>query len=144
MQTTRHVPLSSSTMSQQLSAGICVRLSEASPAEIDELGSGYTVQLLSIKKVNQATSTAAPIDRYRIILSDGVHFVQAMLATQLNDLVARGEIIKNTIVVVDKLTCNFIQDKRSYLSYSTLMITHVFLGLSSSLTFTSFPETKRK
>lgn len=110
---------------QQLSAGICARLNEASPAEIDELGSGYTVQLLSIKKVmNQTTSTvAAPIDRYRIILSDGVHFVQAMLATQLNELVSRGDITKNTIVVINKLTCNFVQDKRSGLSHSTLMIT---------------------
>ncbi|KAH0832173.1 hypothetical protein J3R83DRAFT_13086 [Lanmaoa asiatica] len=97
---------------QQLSAGICARLSEASPIEIDELGSGYAVQLLSIKKVNQATSAVSAIDRYRIILSDGVHFVQAMLATQLNELVSRGDIVKNTIVVVDKLTCNFVQDKR--------------------------------
>ncbi|KAI9462214.1 hypothetical protein HD554DRAFT_2289372 [Boletus coccyginus] len=96
----------------QLSAGVCARLNDASPEEIDELGSGYTVQLLSIKKVNQTTSTAPAIDRYRIILSDGVHFVQAMLATQLNELVSRGDIVKNSIVVIDKLTCNFVQDKR--------------------------------
>ena len=105
-------------MSQQLSAGICARLSEASPEEIEELGSGYAVQLLSIKKVNQTTSAVSTVDRYRIILSDGVHFVQAMLATQLNDLVSRGEIVKNSIVVVDKLTCNFVQDKRSGLPFS--------------------------
>ncbi|KAG9315620.1 hypothetical protein JVU11DRAFT_3262 [Chiua virens] len=95
----------------QLSAGICTRLNDASPDEIDSLGSGFTVQLLSIKKVSQQTSTAN-IDRYRIIISDGVHFVQAMLATQLNDLVASGRIIKNSIIVIDKLTCNFVQDKR--------------------------------
>ncbi|KAG6372888.1 hypothetical protein JVT61DRAFT_7323 [Boletus reticuloceps] len=97
---------------QQLSAGVCARLSEAAPDEVDGLGAGYTVQLLSIKKVNQTTSAAPAIDRYRIIFSDGVHFVQAMLATQLNDLVSRGEIIKNSIVVIDKLTCNFVQDKK--------------------------------
>ncbi|KIJ69175.1 hypothetical protein HYDPIDRAFT_24028 [Hydnomerulius pinastri MD-312] len=97
----------------QLSAGICTRLNEASPTEIENLGSGYTVQLLSIKKVNPTTATTTPtIDRYRIIISDGVHFVQAMLATQLNDLVSNGEITKNTIVIIDKLTCNFVQDKR--------------------------------
>lgn len=111
---------------QQLSAGVCARLSEASPTEIDELGTGYTVQLLSIKKVAQSTTTAA-IDRYRIILSDGVHFVQAMLATQLNELVSRGDIVKNSIVVIDKLTCNFVQDKRSGLPYPTLMITLMFV-----------------
>ncbi|KAF9227715.1 replication factor-A protein 1 [Gyrodon lividus] len=97
---------------QQLSAGICTTLNEASPKEIDELSSGYTVQLLSIKKVSATTVTAPPTDRFRIILSDGIHFVQAMLATQLNELVSNGEIIKNTIVVIDKLTCNFVQDKR--------------------------------
>lgn len=111
----------------QLSAGICARLSEASPTEIDELGTGYTVQLLSIKKVAQATTTVATIDRYRIILSDGVHFVQAMLATQLNEFVSRGDIVKNSIVVIDKLTCNFVQDKRSGFPYSTLMITLMFV-----------------
>lgn len=108
---------------QQLSAGICARLSEVSPTEIEELGLGYTVQLLSIKKVNQPTNTTVPaIDRHRIILSDGVHFVQAMLATQLNELVSRGDIVKNTIVVVDKLTCNFVQDKRSGLPYPILIM----------------------
>lgn len=96
----------------QLTSGICSRLNEASPPEIDELGAGYTVQLLSIKKVTANSATAAAIDRYRIIISDGVHFVQAMLATQLNDLVANGDITKNSVVVVDKLTCNFVGDKR--------------------------------
>ena len=129
----------------QLSAGICTRLSEASPEEIDELGSGYTVQLLSIKKVNQTTSAVSAIDRYRIILSDGVHFVQAMLATQLNELVSRGDIVKNTIVVVDKLTCNFVQDKRSALPLSdTDDHAHVFPDLSSSSISTFSPETKKK
>ena len=97
---------------QQLSAGICARLSEASPTEIEELGSGYTVQLLSIKKVTNPPNSTATIDRYRIILSDGVHFVQAMLATQLNELVSNGDIVKNSIVVIDKLTCNFVHEKR--------------------------------
>ncbi|KAH7923565.1 replication factor-a protein [Leucogyrophana mollusca] len=97
----------------QLSSGICLRLSEASPSDIENIGTGHTVQLLSIKKVTPTTNTAAPaVDRYRIIISDGVHFVQAMLATQLNDLVANNEIGKNTVVIIDKLTCNFVQDKR--------------------------------
>ncbi|KIK98077.1 hypothetical protein PAXRUDRAFT_824259 [Paxillus rubicundulus Ve08.2h10] len=97
---------------QQLSAGICTRLNEASETEIDELSSGYTVQLLSIKKVNSSTAIASATDRYRVIISDGVHFVQAMIATQLNELVSKGDLLKNTIVIIDKLTFNFVQDKR--------------------------------
>ncbi|KAH7911406.1 hypothetical protein BJ138DRAFT_1179561, partial [Hygrophoropsis aurantiaca] len=98
----------------QLSSGICRHLSEASPAEIENIGTGHTVQLLSIKKVTPTTTTgnAPSTDRYRIIISDGEHFVQAMLATQLNELVANNEIEKNTIVIIDKLTCNFVQEKR--------------------------------
>ncbi|KAG1754337.1 hypothetical protein EDB19DRAFT_1892356 [Suillus lakei] len=96
----------------QLSSGICRRLNEAPQEEIDQLASGHTVQLLSIKKVAPTPSSTTATDRYRIIISDGVHFVQAMLATQLNDLVTNGDINKNTVVIIDKLACNFVQDKR--------------------------------
>ncbi|KAG2362493.1 replication factor-A protein 1 [Suillus spraguei] len=96
----------------QLSSGICRRLNEAPQEEIDQLASGHTVQLLSIKRVAPTTSSTTTTDRFRIIISDGVHFVQAMLATQLNDLVINGDINKNTVVVIDKLACNFVQDKR--------------------------------
>jgi len=109
----------------QLTSGICSRLNEASPSEIDELGSGYTVQLLSIKKVTANSTTAAPIDRYRIIISDGVHFVQAMLATQLNDLVANSEITKNSVVIIDKLTCNFVGDKRYDTGWLYSLVTYI-------------------
>ncbi|KAI6166844.1 hypothetical protein EDD17DRAFT_1541509 [Pisolithus thermaeus] len=96
----------------QLTSGICNRLSEATPSEIDEIGGGYTVQLVSIKKVTALSAAAPTIDRYRIIMSDGVHFIQAMLATQLNDLVSNEEIVKNSVVIIDKLTCNVLGDKR--------------------------------
>lgn len=109
----------------QLTSGICSRLNEASPSEIDELGSGYTVQLLSIKKVTANSTAAAPIDRYRIIISDGVHFVQAMLATQLNDLVANSEITKNSVVIIDKLTCNFVGDKRYDIDWPYPSVTYI-------------------
>lgn len=96
----------------QLSSGICRRLNEAPEEEIEHLASGHTVQLLSVKKVAPLANSATPTDRYRIIISDGVHFVQAMLATQLNDLVTTGEINKNSVVIIDKLACNFVQEKR--------------------------------
>lgn len=130
---------------QQLSAGICTRLNEASETEIDELSSGHTVQLLSIKKVNSSTATASATDRYRVIISDGVHFVQAMIATQLNELVSKGDLLKNTIVIIDKLTFNFVQDKRFDLPASKhLHCVYAFPGSSLSLAFASFLETKRK
>ena len=99
-------------MSFQLTAGICQRLQAVKNEEEQAVlsQSPITLQVLSIKKVG-ATSSATS-DRYRIIVSDGEHFVQAMLATHVNKLVEDGEVVKNSIVVIDKFTCNFVQDKR--------------------------------
>jgi replication factor A1 len=99
-------------MSLQLTTGICERLHTTQSDEEQEslAQSSPTLQILSIKKVGASAATAA--DRYRVIVSDGEHFLQAMLATQLNKLVEDEEIGKNTIIVIDKFTCNFVQDKR--------------------------------
>lgn len=43
-----------------------------------------TLQVINVKKVNNNTSNQ---DRFRLILSDGVKFMQGLLATQSNDLV---------------------------------------------------------
>ena len=97
----------------QLTAGICQRLSKAEqPDEIDSLSqSEPIVQILSIKKVGPPTQ--APLtDRYRIIVSDGEFFQQAMMSTHLNHLVDKAEVQKNTVVKIEKFTCNTVQDKR--------------------------------
>lgn len=68
----------------------------------------YVFQILSLKPVNQPQGTP----RYRIILSDGVHFMQAMLATQLNNLIQDGTIVKHSVIKIERLTCNYLQGKR--------------------------------
>ncbi|KAJ3541514.1 hypothetical protein NM688_g6073 [Phlebia brevispora] len=97
----------------QLTAGICERLvNTTNQEEVDALYSSEpTVQILSIKKVGP-TSGANAVDRYRIIVSDGEHFTQAMMATQLNHFVEEGLVGKNTIVIIEKFTSNFVQEKR--------------------------------
>jgi replication factor A1 len=96
----------------QLSAGICLRLHN-SDIDDDVFNAGHTIQFLSIKQVTPNTSGSnTALDRYRLIISDGEHFLQAMLATQLNHLVHENKIGKNTIAVIDKLTCNIVQNKR--------------------------------
>ncbi|KAH9966521.1 replication factor-A protein 1 [Russula dissimulans] len=102
-----------------LSEGICQRLNSGSKDDESLWNSKPTLQFLSIKKVvansntgsttNNANST---IDRYRIIVSDGLHFLQAMLATQLNFLVEDDRIGKNTVAVVENMSCQYIMDKR--------------------------------
>lgn len=97
-------------MGFQLTAGSCKLLQNATPEDVDVFNTQHTVQFLSIKKVgNPAASTP---DRYRIIMSDGIHYMQAMLATQLNGMVQDNTIGKNTVAVLEKLTCNYVQDKR--------------------------------
>ncbi|KAF9469219.1 hypothetical protein BDZ94DRAFT_1207242 [Collybia nuda] len=95
----------------QLTAGSCYRLHHATVEEEEIFNTPHTIQFLSIKKVNAGASGAAP-DRFRVIMSDGVYFIQAMLATQLNSMVNDNTIGKHTIAVVEKLTCNYVQEKR--------------------------------
>jgi replication factor A1 len=72
---------------------------------------GHVLQILSLKKIGPAREGGGP-DRYRLVISDGVHYTQAMLATQLSHMVEGGNLQKNTVMKVEKLTCNLVQSKR--------------------------------
>ena len=97
-------------MESELTTGIVAKAFTAvDTAEVESLQP--TVQLLSIKKVPNAGHSNSP-DRYRIIVSDGAQFIQAMLATQLNDLVESGQICRNVIVRLTKFAAQNISAKR--------------------------------
>jgi replication factor A1 len=103
----------------QLTEGICHRLNSGDKDDESLWNSMPTLQFLSIKKVVGSGATTSPsnpgasaTDRYRIIISDGINFLQAMLATQLNYLVEEDRIGKNTIVVIETMSCQNILDKR--------------------------------
>ncbi|KAI9466060.1 replication factor-a protein [Lactarius psammicola] len=97
----------------QLTQGICERLNFGDKDDESLWNSKPTLQFLSIKKVvASAIKAASTTDRYRIIISDGVHFLQAMLATQLNYLVEEDRIGKNTIAAIESMSCQHIMDKR--------------------------------
>jgi replication factor A1 len=99
-------------MAHQLSPGICGRLNDAEPGDDSLFNIGHTLQILSIKKVTPTNPSSMAIDRWRLIISDGVQFIQAMLATQLNHLVTDETISKYAIILVERFTCNFVQDKK--------------------------------
>lgn len=48
----------------------------------------------------------------RLIISDGVHFIQAMLATQLNDLVNDGQLDKFTVVQLPNFACQNVSGRK--------------------------------
>ena len=92
-----------------LSTGACAKITQALSSDVEAWNLAPTVQFLSIKKL---PGSGGNLDRYRLIISDGAHFVQAMLATQLNDAVEKGTIKKHSVVVLEKYTTNVIQNKR--------------------------------
>lgn len=75
-------------------------------------GQGPLVQCISLKKIGNPDDAPNPNDRYRVIISDGVHFTQSMLATQLNHLILNKEITRHTILRLNKVVCNQLVDKR--------------------------------
>jgi hypothetical protein len=48
----------------------------------------------------------------RVIISDGIHFFQGMLATQLNSFVSMGKIDRGTIIRVKECICSAVNGKR--------------------------------
>eukprot|EP00249_Psilotum_nudum_P017754 c26474_g2_i1 orf=422-2932(+) len=67
------------------------------------------VQVLDIRQIGTAQSVQ---ERYRLVLSDGNYVQQAMLATQLNELVKSGQVQKGTIVQLMEYICNTVQQRR--------------------------------
>lgn len=51
-------------------------------------------------------------DRYRIVLSDGVNFVQAMVATQLNGLITSDKITRGSFIKLIGYTVNKMKERR--------------------------------
>ncbi|KAI5776609.1 hypothetical protein EDC01DRAFT_625059 [Geopyxis carbonaria] len=67
------------------------------------------LQVLMVKRI--APQPGAP-ERYRIVLSDSVNFIQAMLATQANPLVQSGDVVKGCIVQLNSYQANLIKEKK--------------------------------
>lgn len=67
------------------------------------------VQVFELKLVN--TSQQSGNERYRLLLSDGTHFQQGMLGTQLNGLVKSGKLQKGSVVHLKQYVCNPVQDR---------------------------------
>ncbi|CDU25683.1 probable replication factor-A protein 1 [Sporisorium scitamineum] len=70
-------------------------------------------QILSIKKIQASATSASNVgDRYRIIVSDGVHYAQAMLASQKRSMVESGELEKNCLIRISQYASNSVQNRR--------------------------------
>ncbi|KAJ3356140.1 Replication factor A protein 1 [Entophlyctis luteolus] len=97
-------------LADKLSVGAIYNISTGA-ANVDRA----VLQVISVKKMvsqNQDAAQSLPSDRYRIILSDGVHAMQGMLATQLNPLIVNESVTKHAVIEITKLLCNVVGGRR--------------------------------
>ncbi|XP_062223277.1 replication protein A 70 kDa DNA-binding subunit C-like [Phragmites australis] len=82
---------------------------EAGPAAIQPVLQVVKLRLVTTKADNANSNSSS---RFRMVLSDGAHSLQSMLATALNPLVRDGTLRVGTIVHLNEFVCNTIQGKR--------------------------------
>eukprot|EP00584_Thalassiosira_punctigera_P000883 CAMPEP_0172535332 /NCGR_PEP_ID=MMETSP1067-20121228/7393_1 /TAXON_ID=265564 ORGANISM="Thalassiosira punctigera, Strain Tpunct2005C2" /NCGR_SAMPLE_ID=MMETSP1067 /ASSEMBLY_ACC=CAM_ASM_000444 /LENGTH=642 /DNA_ID=CAMNT_0013320263 /DNA_START=160 /DNA_END=2088 /DNA_ORIENTATION=- len=63
-----------------------------------------TLQVIHLKKIDN--KGAGQDERWKVILSDGTHFLSGMCATQLNNLVHSGAVAQNCILRVNEFIVN--------------------------------------
>jgi replication factor A1 len=68
------------------------------------------LQVIDMKLLNPTSGPAPSTERFRLMLSDGEHYQQAMLATQLNELAKNGTLARNAVVRVNE--CVAARDAR--------------------------------
>ncbi|KAJ3149871.1 Replication factor A protein 1 [Geranomyces michiganensis] len=100
----------------QLTQGFLMAAYEASGQGTTAAGyDSIALQVLNIKKLARnptGPDQPAQPDRYRLILSDGNHFMQAMLAVGQNELVTSEELKKNGVIQLKAYNCQAIGPKR--------------------------------
>lgn len=84
--------------------------------EMLSIGEGHpeefkpVLQITDVRLVNTQNQTNNN-ERYRLLLSDGTHIQQGMLATQKNDLIRSQQIRKGTIIQMNEFVRNVIQNR---------------------------------
>ncbi|KAF8879838.1 hypothetical protein BD779DRAFT_1550809 [Infundibulicybe gibba] len=83
----------------ELTEGSCLRLTD--PHDEDILEFPHVLQLLLVRLLPKPTANT--IDRYQLVLSDGIRYTQmVMLTSSLSHLVVDGVLVKGTVVVADR------------------------------------------
>jgi replication factor A1 len=68
------------------------------------------LQVMDVRPVNTTQNAAS--ERFRMLLSDGVHTMQSMLATAENHWVKDGAIVRGAIIHLQEFTCSTIHTRR--------------------------------
>ncbi|KAK6544125.1 Replication factor A protein 1 [Orbilia ellipsospora] len=95
-------------MADLLSAGALAAIFAAGCDNPKDAWKDPVLQVLLVKKIEAQGNTPS---RYRVVLSDGLHFTQGMVATQVNQIMAEGKIDKGSIIKLTEFGTGKVKDK---------------------------------
>lgn len=90
----------------QLTTGVCDQIASADKSD-RVWKSSPIMQIVQAKTMETNGQT-----RWRVVISDGRHVLQAMVVTQLNTLFENGDAVKGSIIRVLRFAINTIQERR--------------------------------
>jgi len=91
----------------QLTTGVCDEIASSTGPEDPVWSTTPVLQIVQAKVIETNGQT-----RWRTVISDGVHVLQAMVVTQLNTLFESGDVGKGSIIRVQRFAINTIQGRR--------------------------------
>ena len=91
----------------QLTTGILNDIASSTNPEDPVWSTSPVLQFVQARSVGVGEQA-----RWRTVISDGVHVMQAMVVTQLNHMFENGELGKGGIARVERFATNKLQDKR--------------------------------
>jgi hypothetical protein len=91
----------------QLTTGVCDEIASSTGAQDPVWSTTPILQIVQAKVIETNEQT-----RWRTVISDGVHVLQAMVVTQFNTLFENGDAGKGSIIRVDRFAINTIQGRR--------------------------------
>uniref|UniRef100_A0A2N9HL65 Replication factor-A protein 1 N-terminal domain-containing protein n=1 Tax=Fagus sylvatica TaxID=28930 RepID=A0A2N9HL65_FAGSY len=106
-------------MAINLTEGAIMKMCRGELKAEDE-GLKPVLQVIEVMQVITKAQQPSSTERFRVVLSDGTHQQQGMLATQKNHFVKEGKLQKGSIVRLTHFVCNEVQ-KRMYSSTMNLI-----------------------
>jgi replication factor A1 len=115
----REVPLSTLFSPALVAPPAPQRLTRASVIfnDPDKAAKLFPVPVMQCLQIKQMAPSAQGGDRYRLVMSDGEHYVQTMLGTQGNHVVHEGKLQRGSIARVKQYTPNNVKGKKCVLDF---------------------------
>ncbi|KAI8867369.1 replication factor-a protein [Ramicandelaber brevisporus] len=102
--------------------------------------SPITVQVLSVKKFPTKDSTGGS-DRYRLMMSDGVYVMNALLGTQLSDQVVNGHIAMHSVIRLHNYTTKHVSGKNICVIMGLEVVENIQYRIGTPAMIESTPQT---